>query len=126
MPDCAPFMEPGQNPTCHVNAAVTGCRFVQIKTGVNAVDGNAQVEPCGAGLKAFGVAARDKLAGEKVMVFRWGVVPVIAGATLAHGVPVEADAQGRAIPLAAGERLGICMLDAASGAQAKIALELGA
>lgn len=126
MVDCVPFFEPGQDPTLHASAAVEGCRFVSIITGVNAVDDNAQCAHTGAGLKAFGVAARTKAIGEKVMAYRHGVVPVLAGAALAHGQGVESDAQGRAIPLAAGVRCGTVMADAANATMAKIALELGA
>lgn len=124
--DCVPNFEPGQDPTCLANAAVTGCRFVRITPGVNAVDGLAQVDPCPAAAHAFGVAARDKLAGAAVMVYRHGVVPVEAGAALAHGQRVESDATGRAIPLAAGIALGTVMADGALGAFPPIALELGA
>lgn len=121
MPDCIPFLEPGQNPTCRANGAITGCRFVQIKTGVNAVDGLPQVETCGAGLEAFGVAARDKLTTEAVMVYKWGHLPVLAGAALSHGQKVQSDAQGRAIPLAGGVELGTVMADAADATFAEIA-----
>lgn len=120
MPDCIPFLEPGQNPTCRANGAITGCRFVQIKTGVNAVDGLPQVETCGAGLEAFGVAARDKLTTEAVMVYKWGHLPVLAGAALSHGQKVQSDAQGRAIPLAGGVELGTVMADAADATLAEI------
>jgi predicted RecA/RadA family phage recombinase len=126
VPDCSPFFEPGQDPTCVANGPVTGCRFVRIKPGVNAVNDLAQVETCPAAAKAFGVAARDKLDGQAVMVFRHGVVPVLCAGAIAHGVRVESDAQGRAVPLAAGVELGVCMADAADATFAKIALTLGA
>lgn len=124
MPDCIPFLEPGQNPTCKANGAITGCRFVQVKTGVNAVEGLSQVETCGAGLAAYGVAARDKLTTEAVMVYRWGNVPVLAGAALSHGQKVQSDAQGRAIPLAGGVELGTAMADAADATFAEISLNI--
>lgn len=125
MPDCIPFFEPGQDPTCKVNGGVTGCRFVQVKTGVNAVDDLTQVETCAVGALPFGVAARDKLDGETVMVYRDAIVPVLAGAALSHGQRVQSDAQGRAIPLAGGVMAGWVLADAADATLAKIALATG-
>lgn len=126
MTDCVPLYEPGQNPTCHTQAAVEGCRFVKVATGVNAVDGNTQVNHATGGVKPFGVAARTKAVSQKVMVYRQGVVPVLAGEALAHGQKVEAGAAGVAMVLAAGTAAGTVMADAANGALAFIALELGA
>lgn len=126
MPDCVPFSQPGQDPTCVANGAVTGCRFVSVKTGVNEVNGLAQVATTGAAARAFGVAARDRLDGQAVMVYRHGEVPVLCAGALAHGQGVESDAQGRAVVLAAGVRLGTVMADAADATLAHIALELGA
>lgn len=128
MPDCVPFFEPGQDPTCVAAGAITGCRLVRIKTGVNALNDLAQVETV-AGMaagKCYGVAARDKLDGETVMVYRRGVVPILCSGAIAHGVHVEVDAQGRVVPLAAGVDVGTCMQDAADATFAKIALTLGA
>lgn len=125
MPDCTPFFEPGKDPTCVAAGAVTGCRFVQVKTGVNALNDLTQVETCGAGGEPFGVAARDKLDGQAVMVYRDAIVPVLAGAALSHGQRVQSDAQGRAIPLAGGAQAGICLKDAADATFAKIAIGTG-
>lgn len=124
MADCVPFHLPGNEITGHANVAVIGCRFVVVTPAVNEVDGNVQVSPAGAGVKPFAVAGRDKAAGAKVLLYRDGIVPVEAGAALAHGQFIETDAVGRAIPLAAGVRCGTVLADAANGAQAQIALEL--
>lgn len=121
MPDCTPFWDVADTLTCHAEAAVIGCRFVSI-SGPR-VDGNPQVSHTAAGAEAFGVAARDKGAGEKVMVHRAPtiVAPVEVGATpLAAGDAVQSDAVGRAIPLAAGKKLGIAMDDVAAGGFALI------
>lgn len=98
--DCIPFMEPGRNPTCRARSVLVGARFVAVATGVNATDGLTQVDPCGAGEKPYGVAARDTVAAEPVLTFRGGEVPIEAGAALAHGQPVMSDAVGRAVPFA--------------------------
>lgn len=130
MPDCVPLFEPGQDPTCVASAAVTGCRFVRVTAGVNVLNGLTQVSPTGVGLKALGVAARDKAIGEAVMVYRHGVVPVEAGEALAHGDRIASDAQGRAVKLATAGAgavdLGVCMADGAINTFPPIALELGA
>lgn len=126
MPDCIPFSQPGQDPTCYAQAAVTGCRFVSVKTGVNEVNGLPGVAHTGAGLKAFGVAAQDTAVNAALMVYRHGEVPILAGAALSHGQRVESDANGKAIPLASGIALGTVMADAADATLAHIALELGA
>lgn len=101
MVDCLPFSQPGSNPTCLTSADVVGCRFAKVSTGVNEVGGLAQVAHCGAGLRPYGVTARDKLAGEAVMLYREGEVPVTAGAALSHGQAVMSDANGKAIPFVA-------------------------
>lgn len=120
MPDCTPFWDEGDTLTCHAEVAVTGCRFVSI-SGPR-VDGNPQVSPTAAGAEAFGVASRDKLAGEKVMVHRAAtiVAPIEAGAVLAAGDKVEAGAGGVAIVLAAGKQLGVAMDDCPLGGLALI------
>lgn len=126
MADCSPFFLPGQDHTCHADAAVIGCRLVSIKPAVNEVDSMPRIQHTGAAARAYGVAARDKAVGEKVMVFRSGVVPIETAGVIAHGAGVEAAADGKIVTLAAGVRVGTCLADAANGAQAKIALELGA
>lgn len=101
MVDCLPFSQPGSNPTVLALTDVVGCRFAKVSTGVNAVGGLAQVGHCPAGQRPYGVTARDKLAGNAVMLYREGEVPVTAGAALSHGQPVMSDANGKAIPFVA-------------------------
>lgn len=131
MPDCYPFREPGQNPTLYAQAAITGCRFVAIKTGVNADgDGHAQAFPCPLNGKAYGVASRDTAVGGLFMVYRWGDVPILCSGALSHGQRVASDATGRAIPwvdfATNGAPLGTVLADAPDATFAKISLELGA
>jgi hypothetical protein len=122
VPDSFPLFDPGHGITCHVNADVIGGRYVELVPGVNAIDGNPQVRPCAAGGRPFGVAARDKVAGQKVLVHRPPLVSrVEAGAALAHGQDVQVGAGGVAIVLAAGIRTGSVLADTAIGVQAPIA-----
>lgn len=119
--DCTPFWDVADTITCHAEAAVVGCRLVSI-SGPR-VDGNPQVSHTAAGEEAFGVASRDKGAGEKVMVIRKGIVGVTAGVALTAGQDVQSDANGQAIVLAAGVRAGTVVDDAGIGTIALIALD---
>lgn len=123
MVDCFPFKEPGQDPSVHCDAAVTGARLVSIKTGVNEIGGHPRVAMTAAGARWYGVACRDTLAGDEVMVFKQGIVPIQAVGAIAHGQDVEAGANGCVRVLAAGVRVGTCLADAADGALAKIDLD---
>lgn len=118
--DCTPFWDVADTITCHAEAAVVGCRLVSI-SGPR-VDGNPQVSHTAAGEEAFGVASRDKLAGEKVMVHRAPtiVAPIEAGAVLAAGDKVQAGAGGTVIVLAAGKQVGVAMDDCPLGGLAVI------
>lgn len=120
--DVVPFWTPGESLTCHVEAAVTGGRFVDI-SGPR-VDGNPQISPAAPAGNAIGVAARDKGAGLKVMVFcaPGQIVPVRAGAALAAGQEVEVGAGGTAVPLAAGAAVGRAFDDAADATDCPIEL----
>lgn len=71
--------------------------------------------PCAAGAKAVGVAECDTGAGNLAPVNALGVILVEAGAAVAAGAEVEADASGRAITLAEGRGNGTAM-DAATAA----------
>jgi hypothetical protein len=116
-----PFYSEGKEFTCHAQTAVTGKRFVAV-TG-NAVGERPQVGHAAAGGRVLGVAGFDAAPGEGVTVYRSpNVMPVRAGAALTAGQRVQSDATGQAIVLAAGVEAGIVLADAASGADAKIAL----
>lgn len=120
--EVVPFWDLGSSITASAGAAVTGKRFVQVNGA--RVNGLPRVIPCGAGIKPFGVACRDKAAGEAVMCYTGPgiVVPVTAGAALAAGQEVQSDATGQAIVLAAGRPAGMTLDDAAIGADAVIKL----
>lgn len=131
--DKIPFKEDGSALTFMATAAVRGGRFVAIsgnRTGGPGLSTDLanvyRAAEAGDGAHAFGVAkydvAQDALGGT---YSRPGmIVPVTAGANLAAGDAVQSDAEGRAIPLAAGVKLGVCMTGAAAAADAEIRLAL--
>lgn len=130
--DVQPYYEPATALTAHVGSAVTGKRFVAISAdrqagpalNTSSAGGNVVVAPCGAGVKAHGVAARDQATGGKVKVYIQNcVVPVTCGAVaLVAGVEVQSDATGQAIVLAGGRACGRVLANCAIGADAQILL----
>ena len=129
------YFDPGDDLSAHVEASVTGRRFVavsdpkQVGSAALANDtlgGNIVVSPAGAGVRPLGVAAYDASAGYKVPVIRGHkVVPVEAGAAITAGAEVESDATGRAITLATGKSCGIALNSpTAAGQVAIVALDL--
>ncbi|NLR73577.1 DUF2190 family protein [Leeia aquatica] len=86
------------------SAGLTRRRFVGF-------DGNA----CGTGVKALGVVDADTEAGGVAPANVLGLILVEAGAAIAVGAEVQSDANGKAIPKAAGVGNGIA-LDAAAAA----------
>lgn len=106
--DCTPFWDEADTLTCHASAAVIGCRFVSISGPRNG--GNPAVAHSGAGAHPFGVASRDKLINEKVMVHRAPtiIVPVEVGVTpVVAGGLVMSDAVGRCVPYVAGAGVNV-------------------
>lgn len=99
MADMVPFHFPAQTLTCHAGAAVTGRRFVNV-TGAP-TDDCPTVEHA-VNSDAIGVAAQDAAVGDKVTVFTVGHLELEAGAAVAAGAKVTADATGRAIVATAG------------------------
>lgn len=130
--DCIPYKRPGQDITAKATAAITGKTFVRVSGNRTSGPGLAataegsvyQMAPCGAGLRAHGVAAWDAANGEQFNVIVAGVVPVTAGAAITAGQEVEVDAAGKAIPLASGKAVGVAMSGASSGQDAEIMLAL--
>jgi predicted RecA/RadA family phage recombinase len=111
MNDCIPYYEPGARLQGTPSVAVIGKRFIRISGDRNA-DGTLTVAPCPANGRALGVAAWDAPIGGKVGILRGDdfILPVTAGAAIAADQEVMSDAQGRAIPAAAGGfRLGVCL-----------------
>ena len=132
-----PFYEEGDELTCYCTAAVVGMTFVKISGprqpgGPNlvggaitdaVVGGNVSVAPAAAGDKVFGVAMYDQAIGNLVPVYRHPkVMPVTAGAALTAGQEVQSDANGNAIPLAAGKAAGQVLDACASAGIAQVSL----
>lgn len=134
---CTPYYDQGDEITAFCTGNVTGKTLVAISAarqagGPNLVGGAisdtiaggvVSVATCGAGAKAAGVATYDQTSGNLVPIYRAPkVVPVTAGAAIAHGQEVQSDANGNVIPLAAGKAVGLALDDAAAGTDAQIAL----
>ncbi|HEX4501100.1 MAG TPA: capsid cement protein [Scandinavium sp.] len=132
-----PFYEEGDELTGYCTAAVTGMTFVKISGprqpgGPNLVNsaitdsvvgGNVSIAPCVSGDKVLGVAMYDQALGNLVPVFRHPkVMPVTAGAAIVAGQEVQADANGNAIPVAAGKAAGLALDSCASGGIAQVSL----
>lgn len=104
--ECIPYFEDADRVTGHCTATVRGKRFVAVSGNLQ-TDNNVAVAEAGSGVAAFGVAGYDGATGAKIPVITGNqIVPVLAGAALTAGQEVQSDAQGRAIPLAAGKSLG--------------------
>lgn len=128
------FYDGGVDITCHASAAVAIARFVKITgdrrpggpAGISDAangDGLVVAAQCVAGDKAFGVSNKDAAINGRFDAMRAPkVVPVEAGAVIAAGQEVQSDANGRAIPLAAGKANGYCLSGAVNLGIAQIAL----
>lgn len=116
--ECIPYFEPATRPTGRCTAAVRGKRFVSssatIPGGPIGTE-NIRVAESAAGAHSIAVAAYDGAINEEIPLLRGHmIVPVTAGAALTAGTAVQTDATGRAIPLAAGVKLGVCVSDQAT------------
>jgi hypothetical protein len=121
--DVIPFYSPGSDLTCHAAVAITGKRFVHI-AGNRAANGLIQVNHQASHV-ALGVARYTAALGKPVPVIteQDTVVPVTLGASLAAGVSVTSDAQGRAIAAAAGApAAGILVTAGVNGADGQVLL----
>ena len=128
---CTPFYQPGETVSGYVATAVTGKRLVA-STGraagpalnTSTAGGNYNIAPCGAGLKALGVAYCDGAVGDIIQVITGPgtIVPITTSAIVASNVEVEATAGGFVQTLASGKSVGYCVNGAASGGDAEIKL----
>lgn len=131
--DCIPYKYPADDFTFQCTAPVVGKTFVKISAArtsgpglSNTAEGSVyRCATAAAGDHAIGVAKYDAPTNGKCGAYRAGIVPVTAGAAITAGNAVQSDAAGKAIPLAAGVKLGVAMNDALNGADAEIALMLG-
>jgi hypothetical protein len=70
---------------------------------------------CSAAAKSLGVSNADTVTDDDLPVMTNGIALIYSGAALSAGDPVEADANAKAVTVAAGETNGYA-LDDASGA----------
>jgi hypothetical protein len=116
-----PFKESGSSLTGKATAAITGGGAGGLSSDLANVY---QVAQCVAGDRGIGVSKWDAANGALVGIHTGPglIVPVTAGAAITAGQEVQSDANGQAIPLAAGKSLGVAMTGAANGADAEIKL----
>lgn len=114
--DLIPYFRPGQDVTGLCTAAVTGKRFVKISgnrtsgPGLSATAEGSVYRIAHANAdRAIGVSKYDAPINGMCGVARGGIVPVTSGAAITAGAEVQADANGKAITLAAGKSLGVAM-----------------
>jgi hypothetical protein len=136
-----PWFEDAARLPAQATAPVLGKRFVRASAArisgpmipataqIGASDptdgGRIQAAQCVAGEAALGVSTWDAATGEGFDIIREGVVPITTGvANLAAGVAVQSDANGAAILLAAGTKLGVTVDVSLAGADSQVALQL--
>lgn len=107
--------------TCKAVGAVTGKTLVKLAAG--GADQVPNVSAAAAGDTAYGVAGWDVADGEKVTVYRRGVLSITAGAALTAGTQVEVGANGHAVALSTGQSVGQVHADAANGEDAAVAVK---
>lgn len=117
-----PYFKAGQDVTGSATVALTGKRFVAIAAGGR--PGAPAIGAAVAGAKPFGVLGHDVAKDGHVHVLRGGIVPVTAGADLTAGTEVEVGADGKAVAKTSGIAVGTVIANAATGADAAIALSL--
>ena len=114
------YLSDSDKVTCRAVGAVTGKTLVKLVTG--GADQAPHVSTAGAGDVAYGVAGWDAADGEKVTIYRRGVLSITAGAALTAGARVEPGANGAAVAATTGTPVGQVHADAASGADAAVAV----
>lgn len=106
--ECIPLYEgPGPRTSAYATATIAGRRLVKISgdfesgpaLNSGSDGGLVKVAQCVANEKAFGVSAYDAVLGDTLPIIRGAgaVVPIDAAASLAAGVEVAADANGKIV-----------------------------
>jgi len=108
--------------TCKAVGAITGKTFVKIVAG--GADQAPNVSTAGVGDTVWGVAGWDVADGQKLTVYRRGVLSVTAGAALTAPTNVEVGANGQAVPATTGTVVGYVHADVVSGADAPVTVNL--
>lgn len=149
--ECIPLQVPGETKTVQATATTGGKRFCKVsapRVGGGLTGGTSRVTTSGPGYGAntlstdtkdvvqikvcdtsgeavLGVCGWDLATGDVGKVYTRGhgnVLPIIAGAAITAGQEVQTDANGAAIPLAAGNAVGYALDSAASAADCEILL----
>ena len=121
--EAKPLFRPGADVTVKTTGAVTGKTFVAVSATPDA-DGLIKAATAGAGVKAFGVAARDIASGDVGAILRGGIVNVTAGGAISVGAEVEVGAGGKAVALASGKPVGTAVSTGVNNNDVLIALDL--
>lgn len=108
--------------TCKAVGAIPGSRFVKLVAG--GTFQQPKVALCGAGEQAYGVSGWTVADGGELTVQKLGCWTVTAGTNLTAPLQIQSDADGKAIALAAGKRLGQIHSDAVLNADAAVELKL--
>lgn len=106
--------------TCLAAENITGKTLVKLAPG--GADQVPAVVTAGAGDTAYGVAGWDVVKGQKVTIYRRGVLSITAGAAIKGGASVEAGAGGKAVTASSGKPVGQVHADATNGADAAVAV----
>ena len=121
--EAKPLFRPGADVTVKTTAAVTGKTFVAASATPDA-DGLIKAATAGAGVKAFGVAARDIASGDVGSILRGGIINVTAGGAITVGAEVEVGSGGKAVALASGKPVGTAISTGVNNNDVLIALDL--
>lgn len=119
---CIPHFKHGKDVTGEITGApVVGKTFVKYVPGGR--PGQPKISTAAAGeFASAGVAGHDQVVGDFVHTLLGGIVPVTAGADITAGTRVEVGANGKAVPHATGEVVGVAVANATNGADAAIRL----
>ena len=108
--------------TCDAVGAIPGSRFVKLVAG--GTFQRPKVALCGAGEQAYGVSGWTVADGGSVTVQKLGAWTVKAGAAIVAPAQIQSDANGKAVTLSTGKRLGQAHHDAILDADVAVELKL--